>query len=198
LLLTPVLVLPYVRKPLLALLVVISASCSYFMLYYNVLIDRSMIQNVFETNQAELTSYFSIPLLLTIIALGVLPAVAMVCLPTQKTGRLSQAVLWWLGNVLVTVAVLAVVTMAFYKDYASLLRNNLQIKDQALPFNVVRNTNGYLKRYLKRTKSQLLRIVAADATRPAAAAGQRPKLVIVVVGETAGAQNVEPNGYPRA
>ncbi|MCW2473943.1 phosphoethanolamine transferase [Candidatus Symbiopectobacterium sp. NZEC151] len=198
LLLTPVLVLPYVRKPLLALLVVISASCSYFMLYYNVLIDRSMIQNVFETNQAELTSYFSIPLLLTIIALGVLPAVAMVCLPTQKTGRLSQAVLWWLGNVLVTVAVLAVVTMAFYKDYASLLRNNLQIKDQALPFNVVRNTNGYLKRYLKRTKSQLLRIVAADATRPAAAAGQRPKLVIVVVGETARAQNVELNGYPRA
>ncbi|MFT8210007.1 MAG: phosphoethanolamine transferase [Symbiopectobacterium sp.] len=194
LLLTPILVLPYMRKPLLALLVVISASCSYFMLYYNVLIDRSMVQNVFETNQAELTSYFSIPLLLTIIVLGVLPTAAMVSLPAKKAGRSLQTVLWWLGNVLVTSAVLVVVTMAFYKDYASLLRNNLQIKDQVLPFNVVRNTNGYLKR----TKSQLLRAVAEDATRPATVADARHKLVIVVVGETARAQNFQLNGYPRA
>ncbi|MBA0206198.1 phosphoethanolamine transferase [Pectobacterium aroidearum] len=196
LLLTPVLALPYVRKPLLALLVVISASCSYFMFNYNVLIDRSMVQNVFETNQAELASYFSIPLLLTILVLGVLPAAVMVCLPTKQTEHPLQNALWWLGNVLVTFVVLAVVTMLFYKDYASLLRNNLQIRDQVLPFNFVRNTNGYLKRYLKRTTSQLLRTVAEDATRPET--GERPKLVIAVVGETARAQNFQLNGYPRA
>ncbi|MEI7369074.1 phosphoethanolamine transferase domain-containing protein [Pectobacterium sp. 1950-15] len=185
LLLTPVLALPCVRKPLLALLVVISASCSYFMFSYNVLIDRSMVQNIFETNQAELASYFSIPLLLTILVLGVLPAAVMVCLPTKQTEHPFQNAPWWLGNVLVTLAVLAVVTMLFYKDYTSLLRNNLQIRDQVLPFNFVRSTNGYLKRYLKRTTSQLLRTVAEDATRPAIVAGERPKLVIAVVGETA-------------
>ncbi|WCG84825.1 phosphoethanolamine transferase EptA [Pectobacterium sp. A5351] len=198
LLLTPVLALPYVRKPLLALLVVISASCSYFMFSYNVLIDRSMVQNVFETNQAELTSYFSIPLLLTILVLGVLPAAVMVCLPTKQTVHPLQNAIWWLGNVLVTVVVLVAVTMVFYKDYASLLRNNLQIRDQVLPFNFVRNTHGYLKRYLKRTTSQLLRTVGEDATRPVMIAGERPKLVIAVVGETARAQNFQLNGYPHA
>ncbi|MEQ9879198.1 phosphoethanolamine transferase domain-containing protein [Pectobacterium aroidearum] len=191
LLFTPVLALPYVRKPLLALLVVISASCSYFMFRDNVLIDRSMVQNVFETSQAELASYFSIPLLLTILVLGVLPAAVMVCLPTKQTEHPFQNAPWWLGNVLVTLAVLAAVTMLFYKDYTSLLRNNLQIRDQVLPFNFVRSTKSYLKRYLKRTTSQLLRTVAEDATRPVIVAGKRPKLVIAVVGETARAQSFQ-------
>ena len=197
LLLTPVLVLPYVRKPLLALLLVISASGSYFMHQYNVLIDRSMVQNVFETNQAELTAYVSMPLLLTMLVLGVLPAAAMFFLPAQTSGRPWQTVRWWLGNGLVTLVVLAAVTMAFYKDYASLLRNNRQIRDQVLPFNFVRHTNGYLGRKYSAT-SQPRRAVGEDATRTVAAAGGRPKLVIAVVGETARAQNFQLNGYPRA
>ncbi len=196
LLLTPVLALPYVRKPLLALLVIVSAGCSYFMLHYNVLIDRSMVQNFFETNQAELTSYFSIPLLLTLFVLGVLPAAAMVFPPIATAGPAWRTALGWLGNVLVTVAVLAMVAMGFYKDYASLLRNNRQMRDQLLPFTVVRNTNGYLKNRYS-ASSQPLRTVGEDATR-AAAADARPKLVVVVVGETARAQNFQLNGYRRA
>jgi len=58
-LLTPLLALPYLRKPLLAVLLIISAACTYFMLHYGVLIDRSMVQNALETNQAEMASYFS-------------------------------------------------------------------------------------------------------------------------------------------
>lgn len=197
LLLTPVLALPYVRKPLLALLLVISASCSYFMLHYKVLIDRSMVQNFFETNQAEFSSYFSVPLLLSILALGALPAAAMLLPGTKKIGTPLSSALWWAGNVLVTLAVLVAVTMAFYKDYASLLRNNRQIKDQVLPFNFVRSASSYLKRK-HNARSQPLRAVAEDATRPAVAAGARPKLVVVVVGETARAQNFQLNGYPRA
>lgn len=38
LLLTPLLALPFLRRPLLVLLVVVSAACSYFMLHYNVLL----------------------------------------------------------------------------------------------------------------------------------------------------------------
>lgn len=197
LLLTAVLAVPYVRKPLLALLVVVSAVCSYFMLHYNVLIDRGMVQNAFETNRAELTSYISAPLVLTILVLGVLPAAAMVLLPTGANGRPLHGALWWLGNVLATLAVLAAVTMAFYKDYASLLRNHRQIRDQVLPFNFVRNANGYLKRRFI-AKRQVLRSVGEDAVRPAAAAGGRPLLLLIVVGETARAQNFQLNGYPRA
>nr|CAG9071018.1 putative metal dependent hydrolase [Klebsiella pneumoniae] len=36
--------------------------------------------------------------------------------------------LWWLAHICIAVVLLAMVTMVFYKDYASLIRNNMQIK----------------------------------------------------------------------
>lgn len=197
LLLAPVLALPYVRKPVLAMLLIVSASCSYFMYHYQVLIDRNMVQNFFETNQAELQSYFSAPLLLTILGLGVLPAGLLVLLPSKKLRGPWHTAIWWLCNIAVTSAVLAAVAMLFYKDYASLLRNHREIRNQVLFFNFVHNTKSYLKRK-HQAQSLPLRAVAEDAQRISDAATPRPKLIIAVIGETARAQNFQLNGYPRA
>ncbi|HIE5098057.1 phosphoethanolamine--lipid A transferase [Stenotrophomonas maltophilia] len=194
LLLTPLLALPLLRKPLLALLLVTSAACSYFMLHYNVLIDRGMVQNVFETNQAELTAYLSLPLLLTLLALGVLPATGLLLLRTGDGVGSVRALLVWPANALLALIVLLAIGFAFFKDYSSLLRNNRYIRDQVLPLNVLRHTHGYLKS-LHGASQQPLRAIAEDAHR---APGPRPKLVIMVVGETARAQNFQLNGYPRA
>lgn len=193
LLFTPIGILPYVRKPVLALLVLISAACSYFMLHYGVLIDRDMVQNALETNQAEMTSYLSVPLLLTVLLLGALPSCVLLVMRSGNGGRPLRAALAWLGNVLATLMVLAAVTFAFYKEYSSLLRNNRYIREQVLPLNVVRHTYGYLRSSYS-AKAQPLRAVGEDATR---IPGKRPRLVIVVAGETARAQNFQLNGYPR-
>lgn len=194
LLLTPLLALPFVRRPLLVLLVVVSAACSYFMLHYNVLIDRSMVQNVFETNQAELNAYLSLPLLLTLLALGVLPAAGLALVRTTSGAGSIRSLLVWPVSVLASLLVLLAIGFAFYKDYSSLLRNNRHIRDQVLPLNVVRHTHGYLKG-LYSTRQQPLRAIGMDAQR---APGPRRKLVILVVGETARSQNFQLNGYPRA
>ncbi|WP_375070646.1 phosphoethanolamine transferase [Stenotrophomonas lactitubi] len=193
LLFTPIGILPYVRKPVLALLVLISAACSYFMLHYGVLIDRDMVQNALETNQAEMTSYLSIPLLLTVLLLGALPSCVLLVMRTGNSGRPLRAALVWLGNVLATLMVLTAVSFAFYKEYSSLLRNNRYIREQVLPLNVVRHTYGYLRSSYS-AKAQPLRAVGEDATRTP---GKRPRLVVVVAGETARAQNFQLNGYPR-
>jgi len=193
LLFTPIGVLPYVRKPVLALLVLISAACSYFMLHYGVLIDRDMVQNALETNQAEMTSYLSVPLLLTVLLLGALPSCVLLVMRTGNSGRPLRAALVWLGNVLATLMVLTAVSFAFYKEYSSLLRNNRYIREQVLPLNVVRHTYGYLRSSYS-AKAQPLRAVGEDATRTP---GKRPRLVVVVAGETARAQNFQLNGYPR-
>ena len=194
LMLTPLLALPFLRRPLLVLLVVVSAACSYFMLHYNVLIDRSMVQNVFETNQAELNAYLSLPLLLTLLALGVLPAAGLALVRTTSGAGSIRSLLVWPVSVLASLLVLLAIGFAFYKDYSSLLRNNRHIRDQVLPLNVVRHTHGYLKG-LYSTRQQPLRAIGMDAQR---APGPRRKLVIPVVGETARSQNFQLNGYPRA
>ena len=164
LLLAPILILPYLRKPLLATLIIISASCSYFMLHYNVLIDRSMVQNFFETNQAELASYFSTSLLLTIIGLGVLPA-TMIGLCRTRSASLPRTAFWWTGNIVLSAIVLATISLGFYKDYASLLRNNRHIRDLVLPLNVARHAHGYLTSHHD-AKRQPLQRVGEDAIRP--------------------------------
>lgn len=194
LLLTPLLALPFVRKPLLAVLIVTSAACSYFMLHYNVLIDRSMVQNVFETNQAELNAYLSLPLLLTLLALGAMPAAALALVRTASGAGSIRSLLVWPANVLASLVMLLVIGFAFYKDYSSLLRNNRYIRDQVLPLNVMRHTHGYLKS-LHSTRQQPLHPIGTDARR---IPGPRPKLVVMVVGETARSQNFQLNGYPRA
>ncbi|HGM5038457.1 TPA: phosphoethanolamine transferase EptA, partial [Stenotrophomonas maltophilia] len=193
LMLTPLLALPFLRRPLLVLLVVVSAACSYFMLHYNVLIDRSMVQNVFETNQTELNAYLSLPLLLTLLALGVLPAAGLALVRTTSGAGSIRSLLVWPASVLASLLVLLAVGFAFYKDYSSLLRNNRYIRDQVLPMNIVRHTHGYLKG-LYSTRQQPLRPIGMDARR---VPGPRPKLVILVVGETARSQNFQLNGYPR-
>ena len=195
LLLAPILILPYLRKPLLALLIIISASCSYFMLHYNVLIDRSMVQNFFETNQVELASYFSMSLLLTIIGLGILPA-AMIGLCRTRDASVPRTALWWSGNIVLSAIVLATISLGFYKDYASLFRNNRHIRDLVLPLNVVRHAHGYLTSHHD-AKRQPLQRVGEDAIRAPRSAAARPKLVIFVVGETARAKNFQLNGYSR-
>ncbi|MCX9759632.1 MCR-8 family phosphoethanolamine--lipid A transferase [Klebsiella pneumoniae] len=194
-LLTPVMVIPYLCRPLLVVLILISACCSYFMMKYNILIDRSMVQNFFETNQAELTSYLSVPFLSTLFLLGIVPAIILALPSTDNKRGAFRIELWWLAHICIAVVLLAMVTMVFYKDYASLIRNNMQIKDQALPFNFVRNTNGYLKRKYQ-ASSTILQSVGEDAVRPIYS-NSPPKLVVVVVGETARAQNFQLNGYSR-
>ena len=128
LLLTPVGMLPLLRKPLLALLLIVSSAASYFMLHYGVLIDRSMVQNVLETNQAEMASYFSLPLVLSVLLLGVLPSCILLLMRTGNHGRPLRSSLVWLANVLATMMVLVTIALGFYKDYSSLLRNNRYLR----------------------------------------------------------------------
>ncbi|QJF17554.1 DUF1705 domain-containing protein [Phytobacter diazotrophicus] len=163
--LTPVMMLPYLRKPLLAGLVVISAGCTYVMLRYNILIDYSRVQDFFEgAPTAELIASFSLPLALCLLFLGLLPAAAMMFIPTKKTGNPADTLFWWLSHILVNLTLLAAILLALNKDYASLLRDNRHIKDQVVPFNVVTNTHHYRKQK-SGVKIHPLRAMAKRATR---------------------------------
>lgn len=196
LLLTPAIILPHLGKPILIALIVISAGCTHFMYHYSVLIDRSMVQNLFETNYAELTSYFSTSLLATFVLIGVIPACAIAKIHLKNNDHGWQTALIGIANILTTLLVLLIIIMAFYKDYASLLRNHREIRHQVLPLSFIHNTNSYLKRKY-RSQSQNIRSVALDASRQATEKGRRSKLLVLVVGETARAQNFQVNGYGR-
>lgn len=62
-------------KPVLAFSLFCASLISYFSNTYNIVFDRTMIQNVVETNISESFDLFSFKLLLHVIVLGIVPSV---------------------------------------------------------------------------------------------------------------------------
>ncbi len=188
---------PYLRKPVFILLTLISAGCAYFMVNYNVVIDRGMVQNLFETNYAELSSYFSWSLFLFIAVTALIPVLFLLWVRFKPTPNITTCVDAWSTNLLFSFFILIFIALSFYKDYSSLLRNNRVITDMTLPVNYIRATYSYARHY--NDSEQLYpTAIGEDAVRVIpTSANARPKLLVIVVGETARSKNFSLNGYDR-
>ena len=72
-----------VGRILLAILSIINATAVYFIYTYNVMIDATTIENVFNTRYSEASGFFSWPMWLSIIAFGLLPALFCLLWPVR-------------------------------------------------------------------------------------------------------------------
>ena len=188
---------PWIRKPLLIVLFIASAAANYFMHSFGTVIDTNMIENVFESNAQETGALMSRNYVIWMLLMGILP-VALVC-----SVRISNRQRWWwnllqrLASALGAVLVILLMAVLFYKDYASLIRNNKGLVKMITPANIVSGTGHYVdQRYLQ--GSQALVKIGEDAKKgPLITAGPKKTLVVLVVGETARAENFSLGGYAR-
>ncbi|CCG87200.1 phosphoethanolamine transferase EptA [Erwinia piriflorinigrans] len=189
--------LPWLRKPLLSALVVASAAANYFMFNFGTVIDTNMIQNVFETDLQEASALFSLRYLIWLLLLGALPAVIL-CLC-----RIENSRPWWMSiawRALTSVAALLLIVLVaalFYKDYASMVRNNKGLVKVITPVNVVSGIGHYAHdRWFSGNKA--LTAIGQDAKKGELITGSKKKtLVVFVLGETARAENFSLGGYTR-
>ncbi|TQI80394.1 lipid A ethanolaminephosphotransferase [Serratia fonticola] len=192
-----VLTLPLLRKPLIILLLLGSAAANYFMFSYGVVIDGNMMQNAFETNAQETTVLLTPRLALWLLLLGVLPSIVVCFLQIKKTRP------WWYmfglraANVMFSVVAILLVAAFFYKDYASLIRNNKNVVKMLTPSNFVAGTLKFVEHHYFSHNLPLVKI--GEDAHPGAVISHQPKktLVILVVGETARAENFSLGGYQR-
>ena len=187
----------YVIKPLLVLLFLFSAMALYFMSTYGVSIDDDMIQNVMETDPAEVTALLSVRMAVYLLLFGVLPAVVVwrlpVVYPSFWRGGL-QRVLWLVASVLMV----AITIAPFYSTYAPIFREPEKLTHFINPSNYIYGLGKYSKRALGVRKDTVVKPVGTDSkTGAALAARPRPSLVVLVVGETARADHFSLNGYAR-
>ncbi|KAA6103608.1 phosphoethanolamine transferase EptA [Pantoea sp. B_9] len=188
---------PWIRKPLLIVLILASAAANYFMHSFGTVIDTNMIENVFESNAQETGALMSRNYVIWMLLMGILP-VALVC-----SVRISNRQRWWwnllqrLASALGAVLVILLMAVLFYKDYASLIRNNKGLVKMITPANIVSGTGHYVdQRYLQ--GSQALVKIGEDAKKgPLITAEPKKMLVVLVVGETARAENFSLGGYAR-
>jgi lipid A ethanolaminephosphotransferase len=181
-------------KPLVTALLLVTAGSSYFMERYAVYLDRTMLANVAATNYKEASELLGWGWAGHILLFGVLPS-ALAWWPQikQRTWRRAAAVRG--GMVIGAVALSVASLMLVFADFASLMRNNREMRWLITPGNaIVALTQNALDR--SAPPGQPKAVVAADA-KVVAPARERPLLFVLVVGETARAQNFSLNGYPR-
>ncbi|TFF40052.1 phosphoethanolamine transferase [Pseudomonas sp. RIT623] len=186
----------YVLKPVLIVLFMGGAAVAYFMNQYGVLIDAGMFRNVAETNAAEVRDLLSLKFVLYILLLGVLPSLLV--------WKANIAYRPWhrelLGKLVVSgacVVALGSVALVNYQGLASLLRNHHELRLMLTPSNIVGASFGYVREQIGSAAQPFL-AYGEDARRDAAWQHHaRKSLTVLVVGESARADNFGVLGYAR-
>ena len=185
-----------VLKPILVVLFVMGAGAAYFMNQYGVLIDVGMLRNTAETNATEVRDLLSVKLGLYIVLLGIVPSLLLYKTPINYRVWYRELFGKLLASV-ACVALLGVVALLNYQGLASLFRNHHEIRLMLVPSNVVGASFGYVGERLGTAAKPFARI-GEDARRdPAWQYHARRSLTVLVVGESARAENFGLLGYGR-
>lgn len=174
---------PLVR-PACVLLALGNSIALYFIATYRVILDQSMMSNVLTTDAAETAELLHPSLLLYVACFGLLPAAWIVAVRLQRVARLRlllQAV----------VAVLACGVLAYLNSGTWLWidKNSKRLGGMIVPWSYVIN--------LPRAKIAAMGARDQVLLPPATFGPGGKRLVVLVIGEAARAQNFSLYGYPR-
>lgn len=182
-------------KPLLTLLLLLAAFASYYEWQFGVVIDPTMVTNVLQTDVREARDVLSWQLLGFVICIALLPALWLWRLPLLPAPSVLKGLAQRLGLMLASLALLLATVLAVYQPLASLMRNHTQVRYLMNPLNSLWSVAVVAAKPFQKPKT--LQIVGADA-RWVGQAGAKPKILLLVVGETARSANFQLNGYARA
>ncbi|HED1418132.1 TPA: phosphoethanolamine transferase EptA [Kluyvera georgiana] len=184
------------EKLLVTLFILLSASAQYFMKNYGVIIDRSMITNIFDTTPAESYALLS-GQMIVVMGLTALLFIALAWwIKIKPAANLWRGALMRVGTVLVSALLIVLVAGLFYKDYASLFRNNKELVKSLNPSNSIVALNSWYFHH-KMDNLPLVKIGEDAQQKAVMKNGPRKNLTIIVLGETSRAANFSLGGYDR-
>ena len=178
-------VLRIVGKWLLALLFHISAIAVYFINSYGVIIDRTMIGNVLNTDYDESTSFLSFGILLYIVFLGILPSLLLfkfeIIRPTFKR---------FLIHSVSTLLFLGLFVFVNSSNWLWIDKNSKTLGALVMPWSYVVNTCRHYSHLNKKNEKQIL---LPDAT----IRNDEKSVAVLVIGESARSSNFSLYGYEK-
>ena len=181
-------------KVVVSTLLMLTMLASHYMGRYHIYLDADMLRNVLATDRREsselLTASLAGPLLL-----GLVPTLAVWRL--QLTDRRWTGALSWRAGFLLLAAGVAVGgALLSFQEISALMRSQREVRYLATPANVLLGLPRALRGDNLVQRAPKLPI-GVDAQAMHHASGSRPRLLLVVLGETARAQNWGLNGGSR-
>ena len=175
----------YVGKFLLVLFFIINAIAVYFINTYSVIIDESMIGNVFNTKYEEASSFFSIKLIVYIVLLGIIPSIYII---KAKINTVT-----WKKFLTTSSLTLLFILMIVFVNATNVLwidKNSKTLGGLAMPWSYTVNISlFYTHQYQKNQKEILL----PNATIK----DNQKSVVVLIIGESARSQNFSLYGYQK-
>jgi len=177
--------LRFVGKWLLVLFFNISAIAVYFINTYGVIIDRTMIGNVLNTNYEESSSFLSFGLFVYIILLGFVPSILIFKFEVVRVKSKK-----FLLHVFLTLIFLLSIAYANSPNWLWIDKNSKTLGGLVMPWSYVVNTTRFYNHKNKKNEQQIL---LPDATIK----NNKKSVAVLVIGESARSSNFSLYGYEK-
>lgn len=172
----------------------IAASATYFSSTYGIIIDETITRSVFETSYGEATQYLNINLVLWnlvfVFSFGLILSFVKV-----TSANISSRLLLSLKIFGISLGIVFIISLFFYKDYASFLRNNRQIRHMINPISPIYEIGRYWKVKLFPQTHKFTPI--GRQAKKNSRSSKRKTLTILILGETARSDHFSLNGYKK-
>ena len=158
----------------------------FFIATYHVILDKSMMSNILNTRAVESTEFISSTVLIYILLLGVVPAWAVYRFRIAKIKRIRV-----LGQLVISLVLM--MTVIYLNASTSLWfdKHSKQLGGMMLPWSYIVNTARLQADRLEQNKEQTLLPAVSNSK-------DQKTVVVLVIGETARAQNFSLYGYHNA
>lgn len=180
-------------KPVITLLFVASAVGGYFMWTYRIVIDGSMAINTLHTDRQEVMGLLS-PRLAAVVLLGAALPSWLVWRTRVLHRPWKQQTVRNLGGLAAGLVVVVALIAASFEPFVSTMRHHSKLR---YLFNPLNQMWAFGQAAVGEQKIRGPVAPLGRDARLAAAPGAKPRLLVVVVGETARSINLGINGYER-
>jgi lipid A ethanolaminephosphotransferase len=183
-------------KPVLIVVVLLTVGAVYFMSRYQVYFNREMIRNILETDVKEASELLSWRLLPWLVpAAGISWLIGRLNI---RRSTLGKAVLWRAGSLTAALAMVGLSLWPVMKEMLPILRAHKELRYLVTPANyIVSSVRVLSDSFSSPASDEPRRVLDPNPRQNSHAAGRKPVVVVVVVGETVRAQNWGLNGYER-
>jgi len=186
----------WTAKPLLGLLLLITAFATYYMSTFTVFLDPGMLRNVLRTDVKEAGELFNPGMLPHLFWFALLPLLALWRI-RLRFDSFRRALMIRVLMLIIALIVGAGALFAGFQQIAPLMRNHKEIRYLITPANYLYSLVRVLGTDANAAVRPRLQIGLDATLGPGWAQRKKPALLFIVVGETARAANWGLSGYAR-
>lgn len=185
----------YIFKPLAALLIVLASITAFYGAKFGTLFDVTMVQNVLETDRKEATDLLSWQFAIHLALTALLPIAALMALRVNYRS-LYREVLFKTVRIAAVTGVVLVIALPFLNSLLSVTREHSELRYRLGPLNVLGASISLARKSTAQVSGPLI-VLGDDAKTRPGPPGRAPRLLVIVVGETARAKSFGVLGYDR-